>query len=95
MLEDLKYLLMEYRYISLKDLILLNINCLNLQMESKVFGNLKSVEKPKPNNIEIFVKRVSVDSKEFDYKVEGWVNCDALDLETSRDGIYEGNERFI
>ena len=62
---------------------------------TKVFGNLKSVEKPKPNNIEIFVKRVSVDSKEFDYKVEGWVNCDALDLDTSRDGIYEGNAIYI
>jgi hypothetical protein len=62
---------------------------------SNVFGNLNIVERPKPNNIEIFVKRVSVDSKEFDYKVEGWVNCDALDLDTSRDAIYEGNEIYI
>jgi hypothetical protein len=62
---------------------------------SKVFGNLNSVEKPKPNNIEIAVKRVFVDSKEFDYKVEGWVNCDALILETSREGIYEGNAIYI
>ena len=62
---------------------------------TKVFGNLKSVEKPKPNNIEIYVKQVFVDSKEFDYKVEGWVNCDALELETSRDGIYEGSERYV
>jgi hypothetical protein len=61
----------------------------------KVFGNLKSVEKPKPNNIDIFVKQVFVDSKEFDYKVEGWINCDALELETSRDGIYEGSELYV
>ena len=62
---------------------------------TKVVGNLKSVEKPKPGNIEINVKQVLVDSKEFDYKVEGWVNCDALDLDTSRDAIYEGNERYV
>ena len=62
---------------------------------TKVVGNLKSVEKPKPSNIEINVKQVFVDSKEFDYKVEGWVNCDALELETSRDGIYEGSERYV
>jgi Histidine kinase-, DNA gyrase B-, and HSP90-like ATPase len=62
---------------------------------TKVVGNLKSIEKPKPSNIEIFVKQVFVDSKEFDYKVEGWVNCDALELETSRDGIYEGTERYV
>ncbi len=31
---------------------------------TKVFGNLKSVEKPKYNNIDIFVKRVFVDSKD-------------------------------
>jgi Histidine kinase-, DNA gyrase B-, and HSP90-like ATPase len=62
---------------------------------SKVFGNLNNVERPKPNNIEIFVKRVFVDSKEFDYKVEGWLNCDSLELETSRDGIYEGSELYV
>lgn len=61
----------------------------------KIFGNLKNVEKPKSNNIDIFVKQVFVDSKGFDYKVEGWLNCNSLDLETSRDGIYEGNEIYI
>ena len=71
------------------------IKLFELTNGSKVFGNLNSVERPKPNNIEIFVKRVSVDSKEFDYKVQGWVNCDALDLDTSRDGIYEGNAIYI
>ena len=62
---------------------------------TKVFGNLNSVDKPKPNNIEIFVKQVFVDSKEFDYKVEGWINCDALELETSRDGLYEGSKLYL
>ena len=62
---------------------------------TKVFGNLKSVEKPKFNNMDMFVKQVFVDSKEFDYKVEGWINCDALELETSRGGIYEGNAIYI
>jgi hypothetical protein len=70
-------------------------NLFELNNGTKVVGNLNSVERPKPNNIEIFVKRVSVDSKEFDYKVEGWVNCDALDLDTSRDALYEGNEMYI
>ena len=61
---------------------------------TKVSGNLNSVEKPKPNNIDIFVKQVFVDSKEFDYKVEGWINCDVLELETSRDGLYEGSSLY-
>ena len=70
-------------------------NLFELTNGTKVLGNLKSVEKPKSNNIDIFVKRVFVDSKEFDYKVEGWINCDALGLDTSRDRIYEGNAIYI
>jgi hypothetical protein len=27
-------------------------------------------------------------------KVQGWINCDYLELEASRDGIYEGNEIY-
>lgn len=59
-----------------------------------VYGNLNNVEKPKPNNVEIFVKQVYVDSKGFDYKVQGWLNCDILDLLTSRDGLYEGSNVY-
>lgn len=62
---------------------------------NKVVGNLNNVEKPKQNNIDLFVKQVLVSSKGFDYKVEGWVNCDNLELETSRDEIYEGNEIYV
>jgi hypothetical protein len=61
----------------------------------KVQGNLKNIEKPEPNNVDIFVKQVYADSKGFDYKVQGWLNCDGLDLATSRDSIFEGNDRYI
>lgn len=33
-------------------------------------------------------------TKDFEYKVQGWINCDYLGLEASRDGIYEGNEIY-
>jgi hypothetical protein len=33
-------------------------------------------------------------TKYFEYKVQGWINCDYLKLEASRDGIYEGNEIY-
>ena len=59
-----------------------------------VFGNLKNVEKPQLNNIDIFVKKVYVDSKDYERKVEGWLNCDKLDPDTSRDGILEGSEIY-
>jgi hypothetical protein len=60
-----------------------------------IFGNLKNVEKPRLNNIDIFVKNVFVMEKNYDYKVEGWVNCNLLGLETSRDGILEDNEVYL
>jgi hypothetical protein len=61
---------------------------------TKIYGNLKKVEKPKTDNIDIFVKKVFVGSKGFDNKVEGWINCDLLELTTSRDEVYEGNEIY-
>ena len=85
---------MENRYINQKDLTL-PMKLFELSTGTKVFGNLNSVDKPKPNNVEIYVKQVFVDSKEFDYKVQGWVNCDALELETSRDGLYEGSKLYL
>jgi hypothetical protein len=60
-----------------------------------VNGNLTNVEKPKSNNISIFVKSVFVEEKDFDYKVEGWINCDHLEPRTDRDGLYEGNELYV
>jgi hypothetical protein len=60
-----------------------------------VYGNLKNVEKPKPNNIEIHVKRVFVEEKDFDYKVEGWINCDYIEPRTDRDGLLEGDELYV
>jgi HSP90 family molecular chaperone len=62
-------------------------NLFELDNGIKVYGHLKSVEKPRPTNIDIYVKRVYVDSKDFEHKVEGWLNCDNLDVETSRDHI--------
>jgi hypothetical protein len=61
---------------------------------TKIYGNLKHVEKPKTDNIDIFVKKIFVSSKGFGYKVEGWINCDQLELTTSRDEVYEGNEVY-
>jgi hypothetical protein len=59
-----------------------------------VFGNLKPIEKPRLNNIDIFVKEVFVSDKNFEYQVEGWINCDQLELETSRDDILEDNDIY-
>ena len=61
---------------------------------AKIYGNLKQVEKPKTDNIDLFVKKIFVSSKGFGYKVEGWINCDQLELTTSRDEVYEGNEVY-
>ena len=61
---------------------------------SKVKGNLAHVERPEQNNIDIFVKRVYVESIPVDFKVEGWINCDDLVLQPSREGVYEGNEIY-
>ena len=38
--------------------------------------------------------KIFVDSKGFSNKVEGWINCDQLELTTSRDEVYEGNEVY-
>jgi hypothetical protein len=52
-------------------------------------GNLKVVEKTQLNNLDIYVKNVYVDSKGFDFKVEGWLNFNKLQLTSSRDAIHE------
>jgi Histidine kinase-, DNA gyrase B-, and HSP90-like ATPase len=66
-----------------------------LKGQISVYGNLKNPEKPKTNNISIFVKRVRVEDKDFDYKVEGWLNCDHLEPRTDRDGLLEGSELYV
>jgi hypothetical protein len=53
----------------------------------EVYGNLKHVDKPRNENIDILVNQVYIESVDFEWKVEGWVNCDELELTTSRDGI--------
>jgi hypothetical protein len=61
-------------------------------------GNLNVVEKPQLNNLDIFVRNVYVDSKGFDFKVEGWLNYNKLQLTSSRDAIHEEgveHEKFI
>ena len=57
-------------------------------------GNLKAVEKPEINNLHIFVKNVYVESKGFDFKVEGWVNYNNLQLTSSRDAIHEEGAEY-
>lgn len=61
---------------------------------TKLYGNLKKVEKPKTDNVDIYVKKIRIVSKGFSFKVEGRVNCDRLELITSREEVYEGNELF-
>lgn len=53
----------------------------------EVYGNLTNVEKPKSENIDILVDQVYIEGMDFEWKVEGWVNCDELELTTGRDGI--------
>lgn len=53
----------------------------------EVYGNLTNVDKPRNENINILVNQVDIESLDFEWKVEGWVNCDELELTTSRDGI--------
>ena len=53
------------------------------------------MSKPKNNNIDVYVKNVFVEAINVeDYKVEGWVNNNFLELETNRDGIYEGDDNY-
>ena len=65
-----------------------------LRNGTKVRGNLGHIERPEQNNIDIFVKRVYVESIPVDFKVVGWINCDDLVLQPSREGVYEGNEIY-
>ncbi len=53
----------------------------------EVYGNLTNVEKPRNENIDILVDQVFIEGMDFEWKVEGWVNCDELELTTARDGI--------
>jgi hypothetical protein len=53
----------------------------------EVYGNLTNVDKPKNENIDILVNQVNIEALDFEWKVEGWVNCDELELTTSREGI--------
>jgi hypothetical protein len=40
------------------------------------------------------IKNIFVAEKNFENKVEGWINCDQLEAESSRDGILEGNDVY-
>ena len=52
---------------------------------AKVYGSLFAVDKPKARNIDVLVRQVKIEGLDFDYKVEGWINCDELELTISRD----------
>jgi hypothetical protein len=53
----------------------------------EVYGDLTRVDKPKNENIDVLVDQVYIEALDFDWKAEGWVNCDELELTTSRDGL--------
>jgi hypothetical protein len=44
-----------------------------LDSGAQVYGNLTNVDKPKNGNIDILVNQVFIESKDFEWKVEGWV----------------------
>jgi hypothetical protein len=54
---------------------------------SEISGNLKHVEKPKSNNIEIRVRGVFIQDIDVDYKVQGWINYPFFELTASREKI--------
>jgi hypothetical protein len=53
----------------------------------EVYGNLTNIDKPRNENIDILIDQVYIESLAFEWKVEGWVNCDELELTSSREGI--------
>ncbi|HZO11406.1 MAG TPA: hypothetical protein VFB48_04750, partial [Nitrososphaeraceae archaeon] len=54
-----------------------------------VRGQLNQTAKPKSNNIDIYVKHVFVESENFEYQVQGWINVDHFELEIGRNRVYE------
>jgi hypothetical protein len=61
---------------------------------TSIKGNLNHVERPELNNIDIFITNVYVDFKGFDFKVEGWLNYNKLQLTSSRDAIHEEGTEY-
>jgi len=57
-------------------------------------GQLSQIAKPKSNNIDIFVKHVFVESENFEYQVQGWVNVDHFELEIGRNRVYEDHRIY-
>jgi len=57
---------------------------------AEVYGQLENADKPKPENVDILVNQVNIQSMDFEWKVEGWIDCDELELTTTREGV--GNE---
>jgi hypothetical protein len=53
----------------------------------EVYGQLEYIDKPKPENLDILVNQVNIQRMDFQRKVEGWVDCDELELTTTREGI--------
>jgi hypothetical protein len=53
----------------------------------EVYGNLKAVEKPRQENIDIFIDQVNIEAKDYPRKVEGWLDCDELELTNARDAV--------
>lgn len=57
-------------------------------------GQLSQIAKPKSNNIDIFVKHVFVESENFEYQVQGWINVDHFELEIGRNRVYEDHRIY-
>lgn len=53
----------------------------------EVYGNLKVVEKPRQENIDLFIDQVNIETRDYPFKVEGWLDCDELELTNARDAV--------
>lgn len=52
--------------------------------------HLTEIQKPKWNNIDIYVKHVYIKSIHIERKVHGWINCNSFQLNGPRDGFDTG-----
>lgn len=62
-----------------------------LNDNTQIYGNMIKTSKPEPNNIDVFIKDIFVQSLSFEHKVKGWVNDNMLMPTSSRESIREDN----
>lgn len=59
-----------------------------------VRGQLSRISKPRINNIDVFVKHVFVESDNYDYEVQGWINVDHFELGIGRNSVYQDEKVY-